>query len=84
MIKTQKMNRKNKKIKHLTLKKIVLFYLIYSFMFITLFYFLDMYDLFIYNPYILGVLSLLLGGFATYVHLKNREKSRIDDIVDKL
>jgi hypothetical protein len=43
-----------------------------------------MYDLFIYNPYLLGIASFILGGVVAYVHVKNGIKTRIDDIIDEL
>lgn len=76
------MNKHHKK--NSSIKRLVLLYIMYTFLFLTLFFFLDMYDLFVYNPYILGVASFIIGGVLAYFHVKNGQKTRIDDLVDKL
>jgi undecaprenyl pyrophosphate phosphatase UppP len=65
-------------------KRIILLFIVYTLLFITLFFFLDYYDYYIINPYLLIVLSVILGVILTYIHIKNRKRSRIDDIVEKL
>jgi len=67
-----------------SLKRIILLFVVYTLLFITLFFFLDYYDYYIINPYLLIILSAILGVILTYIHIKNRKKSRIDDIVNKL
>lgn len=49
-----------------------------------IFSFLDYYDYYAINPYFLTVLAVIVGGFSTYVHVKNGKRNRIDDIADKL
>ncbi len=77
-------NMNKKKHKTVNLKRAVLLFLLYTLTFITVFFFLDMYALFIYNPFFLSALSVVFGGLVTYVHLKKGERSRFDDIIDKL
>jgi len=67
-----------------SLKRVVLLFLLYTFVFITIFSFLDYYDYYVINPYFLTLLAVILGGISTYVHLKNGKKNRIDDLADKL
>jgi len=80
----KRINMKNKKHLQVSLKKAILLFLLYTLTFITIFFFLDMYALFIYNPFFLSGLSVLLGAFATYLHLKNGDRTRIDDLIDKI
>jgi len=67
-----------------SLKRKMILFILYTFLFITLFFFLDYYNFYVINPYLLIVFSIILGGITTYIHLKSRRKSEIDRIVDKL
>jgi len=66
------------------LKRIILLFIVYSFLFITIFMFLDYYDFYEINPLFLIRVSIIIGAVTTFVHIKSRTKSRIDDIIDKL
>ncbi len=82
------LNMKKNKTKHnkqqASLKRIILTFLLYSLIFITIFSFLDYYDFYIINPILLTVLSVILSAISTYIHLKSKKRFRIDDIVGKL
>ncbi|HFS66826.1 MAG TPA: hypothetical protein ENK67_01285 [Flavobacteriia bacterium] len=78
------MKKQHKKTKQFSIKRFIVLYLIYTFLFLTISFFLDMYDLFIYNPYLLTIGSFILGAVIAYYHIKNGEKTRVDDIIDKL
>jgi undecaprenyl pyrophosphate phosphatase UppP len=67
-----------------SLKRIFLLYVVYTFLFITLFSFLDYYDYYIINPYLLIVISVILGILLTYFHIKSKKKTKIDEIIKKL
>ncbi|MFK5855660.1 MAG: hypothetical protein QM503_05980 [Bacteroidota bacterium] len=73
----------NKKCKG-KLKKILISFLLYSLVFITIFSFLDYYSYYIVNLEILIIISLVLGAITTYFHNKFGGRSRIDDLGDKL
>lgn len=75
---------RNKNNIQVSLKKAILLFLLYTLTFITIFFFLDMYALFLYNPFFLSAISVLLGAVSTYFHLKNMAKTRIDDLIDKV
>ena len=74
----------SKKTHKVSIKKIITLSILYILLFVILFSFIDYYDFYIINPYILTVLSVILGIISTYIHIKNRQRSRIDDIADKL
>ena len=80
----KQINMNKKRHTTVSLKRAVLLFLLYTLTFITVFFFLDMYALFIYNPFFLSALSVVLGGLVTYVHLKNGDRTRFDDMIDKL
>lgn len=67
-----------------SIKKIIVLLILYILLFVVLFSFIDYYDFYVINPYFLTVLSVVLGSISTYIHIKNGQRSRIDDIVDKL
>jgi len=71
-------------LKKISLKKIILYFIVYTFLFVTLFSFLDYYAYYSINPWMLSILSLILGMILTYIHVKRGNKLRIDDMVDKL
>jgi len=73
-----------KRTKNHSLKRIILLFLVYTFTFITVFFFIDFYDFYIINPYFLVLLSVVLGVVATYIHSRNGKRSKLDNIVDKL
>lgn len=75
---------KHKKEHKTSIKKVLLLLIVYIFLFIMIFSFLDYYDYYAINPYFLTVLAVIVGGFSTYVHVKNGKRNRIDDIADKL
>jgi len=77
------MNKTKKKHKT-SIKRITLLFILYTVAYITLFSFLDYYDYYMINPYFLIILSVILGGISTYIHIKNGQRNRIDDIADKL
>ena len=73
------------KVKHKTpLKRIILLFIVYSFLFVTLFSFLDYYDYYVINPILLIVISIGIGIVLTLLHIKNGKRSQIDDLADKL
>ncbi len=79
-----KKQHKTKKKKAISLKKIILLFILYSFTFLTVFAFIDFYAYYAINPYLLTILSVLLGAGSTYVHVKNGYHSYIDHFVEKL
>ncbi len=80
------MNKINTKrrTKEVSLKKIIISFILYSFLFLTILMFLDYYDYYIINSTLLVIISLILGAISAYIHLKTKNKSQIDDIVDEL
>ena len=58
--------------------------MVYTFIFVTVLFFIDYYDFYIINPYFLILLSVVLGAVATYIHIRNGDNSSVDHIVDKL
>ncbi len=77
------MKTKNKKHKS-SWKKVIQFFLVYTLLFLTIFLFIDYYDFFRINPYLLTVLSIILGVVFTFVHIKSGQRGRVDDIADEL
>lgn len=65
-------------------KRIIIIFILFTFLFITIFSFLDYYDFYAINPYLLTVIAVIFGVISTYRHIKNGERSKIDDIADKL
>ncbi len=74
----------SKKKKTSTLARAIKLFIVYTFTFITIFFFLDLYDFYMYNPYWLVIISIVLGLGGTIIHLKKRTHSRVDDLADKL
>ena len=79
-----KKQHNNKQKKSISLKKITLAFILYSFLFLTVFAFIDFYAYYAINPYLLTVLSVLLGAGATFTHVKKGYDSFIEHIVEKL
>jgi len=75
---------KQPKKKSISLKKITLLFILYSFIYLTVFAFIDYYAYYAINPYLLTILSVLLGAGSTYVHVKKRYHTYIDHLVKKL
>jgi len=73
-----------KKSKGHSIKRIVLLFLVYTFLFVTVFFFIDFYDFYIINPYFLILMSVILGAIAAYIHNRNAKRSKVDDLIDKL
>lgn len=79
MSKKKNSNKKNKG----KMKKILISFLLYSLVFITIFSFLDYYSYYIVNLEFLIIISVVLGAITTYFHNKFGGRSRIDDLGDK-
>ncbi len=79
-----KKQHKNKPKKSISLKRITLLFILYSFVYLTVFAFIDFYAYYAINPYLLTVISVLLGAGSTFVHVKKGYHSQIDHIVEKL
>jgi len=80
------MKKQNKHIakKSISLKRITLLFILYSFIYLTVFAFIDFYAYYAINPYLITVLSILLGAGSTFYHVKKRYHGYIDHIVEKL
>jgi len=76
------MNKHRKKNKT-SIKRDILIFILYTLTYIALFSFLDYYAFFMINTVLLITLSIVLGIISTYIHIKARGRSRIDDIADK-
>ena len=73
------------KTKHkISLKRFILLFVGYTFIFMTVFSVLDYYEYYIINPMLLVLFSIVLGLISAFVHSRGGDRSRIDDIVDKL
>ncbi len=79
-----KKQHKTKKKKSISLKKITLLFILYSFTYLTVFAFIDFYAYYAINPYLLTILSVLLGAGSTYIHVKKRYHTYIDHLVERL
>ena len=78
-----KKDNKTKQKGTISLKKITLLFIIYSFIYLTAFAVLDYYALYAINPYFLTILSVLLGAVSTYAHVKYRYNPYIEYLVNK-
>jgi hypothetical protein len=63
--------------------KIIVFILI-NVIFLTIFAFIDMYLLFIINPLIGSIITIILWSLAACYHIHTKQKTRIDSIADDL
>ena len=72
---------KNKKTK--STKNIIILFVIYLLLFITIFSFVNLYADFILNMYVLIIITVVAAGISTYFHLKSGIKTRIDDFTEK-
>ncbi len=79
MSKKKDSNKKNKG----KLKKILISFLLYSLVFITILSFLDYYSYYLVDFEFIIIISLVLGAITTYFHGKFGGRSRIDDLGDK-
>ena len=79
MSKKKDSNKKNKG----KLKKILISFLLYSLVYITIFSFLDYYSYYIVDFEFLIIIPLGLGVITTYFHNKFGGRSRIDDLRNK-
>ena len=78
--------KKNNKIQQketISLKKITFLFIIYAFIYLTAFAVLDYYAFYAINPYVLTILSVLLGAVSTYAHVKYRYNPYIEYLVNK-
>ena len=78
-----KKQHQTKQKRAISLKKITVLFILYSFIYLTVFAFIDFYAYYVINPYLLTVLSVLLGAGSTYVHVKNGYHTYIDHLVEK-
>ncbi len=65
-------------------KSIIILFIIYLLIFITIFSFINLYADFIINMYILTIIAVVVAGLSTYFHVRSGVKTRIDDFADKL
>ena len=79
-----KKQHKTKQKKAISLKKITVLFILYSFIYLTVFAFIDFYTYYAINPYLITVLSVLLGAISTYTHVKKGYHSYIDHMAEKL
>ena len=70
--------------KHISLKKITLLFILYSFLYLTVFFFIDFYAYYTFNPYLLTILSVVLGAGSAYYHAKKGYHTYIDHMVDRM
>ncbi len=70
--------------KSISLKKITALFILYSFLFLTVFAFIDYYAYYAINPYLITVLSVLLGAASTFMHIKQGQYTYIDHLVEKI
>ncbi len=79
-----KKQHKTKKKKAISLKRITLLFILYSFTYLAAFAFIDFYAYYAINPYLLTILSVLLGAVSTYVHVKKGYHTYIEHLVERL
>jgi hypothetical protein len=77
-----KNNIKNKK--ENIIRKVIILFLLYSFIYITILLFIDYYAYDMFNPYLLTIISILLGAISTYIHLKKGKRTQIDIFEEKI
>jgi len=68
----------------ISLKKIIFLFIIYSFIYLTAFALIDYYAYYAINPYLLTILSVLLGAGSTYAHVKYHYNPYIEYLVNKI
>ncbi len=70
--------------KNISLKRITLLFIMYTFIYLTVFAFIDFYAFYAINPYLLTILSVLLGAGSTYYHVTKYYNPVVEHIVKKL
>ncbi len=81
------MKNKTEKKELILIKKTILYYVFYMFLWIVIFAFIDWYLLvysgFAINAYIFFILSIILGAVSAYQHLKYNTYNIIDRLIGK-
>lgn len=70
--------------KSISLKKVILLFIVYTFIYLTIFAFIDFYAYYAINPFLLTAFAVLLGVGSTYYHVIKGYRTYVDYLVKKL